>query len=137
MSWGLLFPLGVIMARYLRVFKSDDPAWFYLHIACQCSGYVLSVAGWGLGPKLGSESKGITYYTHHDIGIALFCFATLQDSSQKKKVNYQIEKSNTKEKGKTDETFYIGAASFAVAFVAYFASRSSLVMNSFSLEKLV
>ncbi|XP_020093344.1 cytochrome b561 and DOMON domain-containing protein At3g07570-like isoform X2 [Ananas comosus] len=78
MSWGLLFPLGVIMARYLRVFKSADPAWFYLHIACQCSDYVLSVAGWGLGPKLGSESKGITYYAHRDIGIALFCFATLQ-----------------------------------------------------------
>ncbi|OAY84940.1 Cytochrome b561 and DOMON domain-containing protein [Ananas comosus] len=66
------------MARYLRVFKSADPAWFYLHIACQCSDYVLSVAGWGLGPKLGSESKGITYYAHRDIGIALFCFATLQ-----------------------------------------------------------
>ncbi|OAY81698.1 Cytochrome b561 and DOMON domain-containing protein [Ananas comosus] len=78
MSWGLLFPLGVIMARYLRVFKSADPAWFYLHITCQCSGYILGVAGWGLGLKLGSESKGITYYAHRNIGIALFCLATLQ-----------------------------------------------------------
>ncbi|OAY85556.1 Cytochrome b561 and DOMON domain-containing protein [Ananas comosus] len=77
-SWGLLFPLGVIIARYMRVFKSLDPAWFYLHIACQCSGYILGVAGWGLGLKLGSESKGIVYHRHRDIGITLFCLATLQ-----------------------------------------------------------
>lgn len=71
-------PLGVIIARYLRVFKSADPAWFYLHAACQCSAYIIGVSGWGLGLKLGSESKGITYHSHRDIGIALFCLATLQ-----------------------------------------------------------
>ncbi|XP_072977275.1 cytochrome b561 and DOMON domain-containing protein At5g47530-like [Typha angustifolia] len=77
-SWGLILPLGVMSARYLRVFKSADPVWFYLHIACQCSGYILGVAGWGLGLKLGSESKGITYHTHRNIGIVLFLLATLQ-----------------------------------------------------------
>ncbi|XP_008811325.2 cytochrome b561 and DOMON domain-containing protein At5g47530-like [Phoenix dactylifera] len=77
-SWGVLMPLGVIIARYLRVFKSADPAWFYLHVACQCSAYIIGVAGWGLGLKLGSESAGITYESHRDIGIALFCLATLQ-----------------------------------------------------------
>lgn len=25
-SWGILMPIGVIIARYLRVFKSADPA---------------------------------------------------------------------------------------------------------------
>jgi len=77
-AWGILIPTGAIIARYLRVFESADPAWFYLHIACQCSGYILGVAGWGLGLKLGSESVGVTYRPHRNIGIAIFCLATLQ-----------------------------------------------------------
>ncbi|OIT36986.1 PREDICTED: cytochrome b561 and DOMON domain-containing protein At3g25290-like [Nicotiana attenuata] len=77
-SWGILFPIGIIIARYLRTFKSADPAWFYLHVSCQCSAYIIGVAGWATGLKLGSESKGITYDTHRNIGIALFSLATLQ-----------------------------------------------------------
>ncbi|KAI4371640.1 hypothetical protein MLD38_009967 [Melastoma candidum] len=77
-SWGILMPLGITIARYMRVFKSADPAWFYLHIGCQLSGYVVGVAGWGTGLKLGSESAGITYSAHRSIGITLFCLATLQ-----------------------------------------------------------
>ncbi|KAK6780263.1 hypothetical protein RDI58_022447 [Solanum bulbocastanum] len=77
-SWGFLFPVGIIIARYMRTFQSADPAWFYLHISCQCSAYVIGVAGWATGLKLGSESKGITYDVHLNIGIALFCLATLQ-----------------------------------------------------------
>uniref|UniRef100_A0A6N2K0S5 Cytochrome b561 domain-containing protein n=1 Tax=Salix viminalis TaxID=40686 RepID=A0A6N2K0S5_SALVM len=30
-SWGILMPIGALIARYLKVFKSADPAWFYLH----------------------------------------------------------------------------------------------------------
>jgi cytochrome b561 len=67
-----------MIARYLRVFEAADPAWFYLHIACQISGYALGVAGWGLGLKLGSESVGLTYQPHRNIGIAIFSLATLQ-----------------------------------------------------------
>ncbi|OVA08670.1 Cytochrome b561 [Macleaya cordata] len=77
-SWGILFPVGVIIARYLRTFESADPAWFYLHVFCQVSAYVIGVAGWGTGLKLGSESKGIQYTNHRNIGIALFCLATIQ-----------------------------------------------------------
>ncbi|XP_016461475.2 cytochrome b561 and DOMON domain-containing protein At3g25290-like [Nicotiana tabacum] len=77
-SWGILFPIGIIIARYLRTFESADPAWFYLHVSCQCSAYIIGVAGWATGLKLGSESKGITYNTHRNIGIALFSLATLQ-----------------------------------------------------------
>ncbi|CAA7399326.1 unnamed protein product [Spirodela intermedia] len=77
-SWGLLMPLGVIIARYLRVFKSADPAWFYLHVGCQCTAYILGVAGWGTGLKLGSDSVGVKHTKHRSIGIALFCLATLQ-----------------------------------------------------------
>ncbi|KAL7154200.1 hypothetical protein ABFS83_04G219700 [Erythranthe nasuta] len=77
-SWGIMFPIGIIIARYVRVFPSADPSWFYLHIFCQVSAYAIGVAGWGTGLKLGSESKGITYSTHRSIGIALFTLATVQ-----------------------------------------------------------
>ncbi|XP_061356840.1 cytochrome b561 and DOMON domain-containing protein At3g25290-like [Gastrolobium bilobum] len=80
-SWGVLFPLGVIIARYMRTFPSADPAWFYLHITCQLSAYVIGVAGWGTGMKLGSESEGIQYSVHRNIGIALFSLCTLQLSA--------------------------------------------------------
>lgn len=77
-SWGIMMPIGAIIARYLKVFKSADPAWFYLHIAFQCSAYIIGLSGWSLGLKLGSESAGITYTSHRNIGIALFCIATVQ-----------------------------------------------------------
>ncbi|XVE72683.1 hypothetical protein DITRI_Ditri11bG0058500 [Diplodiscus trichospermus] len=77
-SWGILFPLGAMIARYIRTFESADPAWFYLHVFCQVSAYAIGVAGWGTGLKLGSESSGITYSGHRNIGIALFVLATVQ-----------------------------------------------------------
>ncbi|KAL6567049.1 hypothetical protein OROMI_015453 [Orobanche minor] len=77
-SWGIMFPTGIVIARYMRVFPSADPAWFYLHISCQISAYAIGVAGWGTGLKLGSDSKGITYSDHRNIGISLFCLATVQ-----------------------------------------------------------
>lgn len=77
-SWGIMFPVGIIFARYVKVFPSADPAWFYLHISCQISAYALGVAGFATGLKLGKESKGVHYYQHRDIGFALVVFATLQ-----------------------------------------------------------
>lgn len=76
MSWGILFPIGIMIARYLRTFA--DPLWFYVHVACQLSSYTIGVAGWATGLKLGSQSKGIEYTSHRDFGIALFSLATLQ-----------------------------------------------------------
>lgn len=78
LSWGILMPVGAIIARYLKVFKSADPAWFYLHVTCQTSAYIVGVAGWGTGLKLGSDSVGIKYNTHRALGITLFCLGTLQ-----------------------------------------------------------
>lgn len=77
-SWGILLPIGAIIARYLKVSKAADPAWFYLHIACQTSAYIVGVAGWATGIKLGSDSPGITYSAHRTIGIVLFCLGTVQ-----------------------------------------------------------
>ncbi|XP_071707814.1 cytochrome b561 and DOMON domain-containing protein At5g47530-like [Rutidosis leptorrhynchoides] len=77
-SWGIMMPLGAIIARYLRVFQSADPAWFYLHVTCQTSAYIIGVAGWATGIRLGSQSPGIQFTSHRVVGIILFCVATLQ-----------------------------------------------------------
>lgn len=77
-SWGILMPVGIIIARYLKVFKSAGPAWFYLHAICQTSGYAVGVAGWATGIKLGSDSPGITYDKHRKLGITIFALGTLQ-----------------------------------------------------------
>jgi hypothetical protein len=66
------------MARYVKAFPNADPAWFYLHVGCQLSAYVIGVAGWGSGMKLGSESDGITFSNHRNVGIIVFCLATIQ-----------------------------------------------------------
>jgi len=77
-GWGILMPIGAMLARYLRMFESADPAWFYLHAFCQSAGYILGVSGWATGLKLGSDSPGVVYHSHRNIGITLFCFGTLQ-----------------------------------------------------------
>ncbi|KDP29888.1 hypothetical protein JCGZ_18457 [Jatropha curcas] len=77
-SWGILMPMGVMIARYVKVFKIANPAWFYLHVVCQSSAYIIGVAGWGTGLKLGSDSPGVKYNKHRNIGITLFCLGTLQ-----------------------------------------------------------
>lgn len=77
-SWGILMPIGAMLARYVKVFKVADPAWFYMHVVCQFSAYVIGVSGFGTGLKLGSESPGFTQYRHRNIGITLFVFGTLQ-----------------------------------------------------------
>lgn len=77
-GWGIMLPIGIMFARYLRQFECADPAWFYIHAFCQTVGYALGVAGWATGLKLGSYSKGIVYSKHRKIGIAIFVFGTLQ-----------------------------------------------------------
>ncbi|GFQ00020.1 cytochrome b561 and DOMON domain-containing protein at5g47530 [Phtheirospermum japonicum] len=80
-SWGILLPIGAVFARYLKVFPSADPAWFYLHASCQASAYIIGVAGWATGLRLGSQSPGVQYTAHRIIGIVLFCLGTLQVSA--------------------------------------------------------
>lgn len=75
-----MMPIGVIIARYVKVFESADPAWFYLHVTCQTSAYIIGVAGWATGMQLGNESPGVQQTVHRTIGILLFSLATLQVS---------------------------------------------------------
>ena len=77
-SWGILMPTGAMLARHVKVFKGTDPAWFYLHVTCQCLAYFSGVAGWGTGLWLGHKSSGIEYKGHKCIGCTLFALATIQ-----------------------------------------------------------
>ncbi|KAK9056806.1 hypothetical protein SSX86_024169 [Deinandra increscens subsp. villosa] len=77
-SWGVMMPMGAMAARYLKVFNVANPAWFYIHVTTQTSAYIVGVAGWVTGLKLGSDSAGVRYDTHRNIGITLFAIATLQ-----------------------------------------------------------
>ncbi|CAM8998295.1 unnamed protein product [Rhodiola kirilowii] len=77
-SWGVMLPIGFLIARYLKVAKSADPAWFYLHASCQSVAYIIGIAGFATGIKLGNESIGVINTHHRNIGIALVVLATLQ-----------------------------------------------------------
>ncbi|WOL15565.1 cytochrome b561 and DOMON domain-containing protein [Canna indica] len=78
-SWGILLPTGQLFARYLKTFKSADPAWFYLHVACQVSGYIVGVAGWGTGlafalflrPKPDHKYRFYWNVYHHLVGYTV------------------------------------------------------------------
>ncbi|KAG8391282.1 hypothetical protein BUALT_Bualt01G0171800 [Buddleja alternifolia] len=78
-SWGILMPVGAMAARYLKVFKSANPAWFYIHVTCQSSAYIVGMAGFATGMKFGSNSPGVVHTTHRNIGITLFVLGTLQE----------------------------------------------------------
>lgn len=73
-SWGILIPIGIMVARYARPFQSCRPAWFYTHIFFQVSGFILGVAAWAMGMKLGNG----TYASHRAIGIVIFTLSILQ-----------------------------------------------------------
>ncbi|KAG6791147.1 hypothetical protein POTOM_000259 [Populus tomentosa] len=78
-SWGILMPIGAVIARYLKRFEAADPLWFYLHVSCQLLAYILGgLAGFGSGIFLGARSHGIEHSSHKIIGIVLFCLATAQ-----------------------------------------------------------
>lgn len=76
-SWGILLPIGLLAARYLRHFNFADPAWFYIHAFCQITGYAGGTAGWILGLRLQKLANPIKYY-HRNLGIAVWALATLQ-----------------------------------------------------------
>ena len=80
-AWGLLLPVGTMAARYLRPLSSSNPAWFYIHVACQCSGYLLGVVAWAMGLQLHEyivDEGTAVPSKHRNIGITIFTFASLQ-----------------------------------------------------------
>ncbi|KAG0577119.1 hypothetical protein KC19_5G132200 [Ceratodon purpureus] len=77
-AWGLLLPLGIMAARYLRPLSGSNPAWFFIHVTCQCTGYFLGVVSWAMGLKLHTYNQGVVPTKHRNVGISIFALATLQ-----------------------------------------------------------
>ncbi|XP_045830589.1 cytochrome b561 and DOMON domain-containing protein At3g25290-like [Trifolium pratense] len=78
-GWGTLLPIGVIVPRYFRVYPfKRDPWWFYVHIGCQLTGFLVGTAGWVIGLVIGHSSKYYIFHAHRDFGILIFTFSTIQ-----------------------------------------------------------
>ncbi|KAG5017613.1 hypothetical protein AAZX31_08G316400 [Glycine max] len=76
-SWGILMPIGVILARYLKVFDGLGPTWFHLHRACQSLAFFIGIAGFGTGLYIGNH-YGVHNAPHRCVGITLLCLAIIQ-----------------------------------------------------------
>ncbi|KAM3387912.1 hypothetical protein ACQJBY_010621 [Aegilops geniculata] len=74
MGWGVLLPMGMMVARY---FRRQDPYWFYGHIAVQGLGFLIGIAAVVLGFRLNGDGlKNIV--VHKVIGISILSMACLQ-----------------------------------------------------------
>ncbi|TKY47014.1 integral to membrane [Spatholobus suberectus] len=76
-SWGILMPIGVILARYLKVFDGLGPIWFHLHRSCQSLAFLIGIAGFGTGLYMGNH-YGVHHTPHRCVGITLMCLAFTQ-----------------------------------------------------------
>ncbi|KZV32205.1 hypothetical protein F511_29780 [Dorcoceras hygrometricum] len=74
LGWGILMPIGVMVARYMRQW---DPIWFYSHVAIQTTGFVLGVIGVICGFVLQNRLKA-SVNRHKGIGIFVLVLGCLQ-----------------------------------------------------------
>lgn len=74
LGWGILMPIGVMVARYMRQW---DPIWFYSHVAIQSCGFVLGVIGVICGFVLQNRLK-TPVKRHKGIGVFILVLGCLQ-----------------------------------------------------------
>ncbi|KAJ8560739.1 hypothetical protein K7X08_022599 [Anisodus acutangulus] len=80
-GWGVILPIGVIIARYFKkgpIQWNEHEQWKNAHATCQTCGYIIGATGWALGIWLGTRSKYYSFPQHGAFGISIFTFATLQ-----------------------------------------------------------
>lgn len=79
LGWGILIPIGVMVARYLRQY---DPIWFYSHTTIQSLGFLLGFAGIVCGFVL-EDRLTADVDRHKALGIFILVLACLQERNQK------------------------------------------------------
>ncbi|KAH0649999.1 hypothetical protein KY284_029911 [Solanum tuberosum] len=87
-GWGVILPIGVIIARYFKkgpIHWNEHDQWKYAHKACQACGYIFGATGWAIGLWLGNYSKYYSFPKHGAYGISIFTFATLQKKLERKR----------------------------------------------------
>jgi hypothetical protein len=82
LAWGVLIPLGVVIARYFKVTprqdwprQLDNKMWWHGHLACQYGAGICMAAG--LMIILASERSGASWL-HGGMGYAVLAFGALQ-----------------------------------------------------------
>ncbi|KAF7826180.1 cytochrome b561 and DOMON domain-containing protein [Senna tora] len=73
-GWGLILPVGAIIARY---FRHKDPLWFYLHSVIQFVGFIFGLATVLLGLQLHNKMQ-VHIPAHRGIGIFVLVLSILQ-----------------------------------------------------------
>lgn len=73
-AWGVLLPIGAIVARYCRRW---DPLWFYLHAGIQFVGFILGLAGIVAGVSLYNKIQA-NVPAHRGLGIFVLVLGILQ-----------------------------------------------------------
>lgn len=73
-AWGLLLPVGAIVARYM---KHKDPLWYYIHAGIQFVGFIFGLATVVLGQQLYSKINA-SIPAHRSIGIFVLTLSILQ-----------------------------------------------------------
>ncbi|XP_059305087.1 cytochrome b561 and DOMON domain-containing protein At3g07570-like [Lycium ferocissimum] len=73
-GWGILIPIGAMVARYLRQY---DPIWFYSHITIQSLGFLLGFAAIICGFVL-EDRLGVDVDRHKTLGIFILVLGCLQ-----------------------------------------------------------
>ncbi|KAI7738451.1 hypothetical protein M8C21_031580 [Ambrosia artemisiifolia] len=74
MAWGILLPIGAMVARYL---KHLDPLWFYVHSSVQSLGFILGLAGVIAGFVL-DDRLDASVGKHKGLGISILVLGCLQ-----------------------------------------------------------
>lgn len=73
-GWGVLLPIGAIVARY---FKRSGPLWFYIHAMVQFIGFIIGLAGVVAGVAL-YDKLHANVSAHRGLGIFILVLGILQ-----------------------------------------------------------
>ena len=73
-GWGVLLPIGAIVARY---FKRSDPLWYYIHAVIQLIGFLIGLAGVVAGVAL-YDKLHADVSAHRGLGIFILVLGILQ-----------------------------------------------------------
>jgi hypothetical protein len=83
LGWGVLVPLGILMARYFKVTprqdwprELDNKFWWHWHLSCQYAGGACMLAG--LLIILIATSDAPSAWLHRALGYAVLAFGALQ-----------------------------------------------------------
>ncbi|XP_020099736.1 cytochrome b561 and DOMON domain-containing protein At3g61750-like isoform X1 [Ananas comosus] len=73
-GWGVLLPVGAIVARY---FRRRDPLWYHLHVIIQFVGFLIGLAGAVAGIALYNRVHS-NFTTHRGLGVFILVLGSLQ-----------------------------------------------------------